>query len=193
MPSLGARPPPNAQTIASTKYDSNAAWSALAFRFSGRNMPSRMFTSVVQKFIVSSGVMCWNDFFISKMVLGTYLSTSSRMYFEGNSGFFHLAFTAYSGTTRLIQDWIMLYHWSFSETYTMPARVAVAGVANFKLRISKMSFMCGNRRMRSFEGSVSSRLSSIVEFMDSIQFASRSPSRMIHFGSSSGMVASSRM
>ena len=67
-------------------------------------MPSSTFTRVVQKFMVSRGVMCWNDFFISKIVFGTYLSTSSRMYLDGNSGFFHFALTAYSGTTLLIQD-----------------------------------------------------------------------------------------
>ena len=35
--------------------------------------------------------------------------------------------------------------------------------------------------------SVSIRLSSITLFMDSIQFASKSPSSMIHFGNSSGI------
>mmetsp|Transcript_3565 Transcript_3565/g.14844 ORF Transcript_3565/g.14844 Transcript_3565/m.14844 type:complete len:228 (+) Transcript_3565:135-818(+) len=43
--------------------------------------------------------------------------------------------------------------------------------------------MCVLSGMRSFEASVSIRLSSMTEFMLSIQLASRSPSRMIHFGS----------
>ena len=47
--------------------------------------------------------------------------------------------------------------------------------------------------MRSLEASVSSRLSSITEFMFSIQFVSRSPSRMIHLGFWSGIVARSRI
>ena len=41
--------------------------------------------------------------------------------------------------------------------------------------------------MRSFDASVSMRLSSMTEFIDSIQLASRSPSKMIHFGFSSGI------
>lgn len=176
-----------------TKYISNRPWSALLLTFSGLMQPSRMLTSVVRKFIVASGVMCEYAFFISKMVPGMYLSNSSRIHWQGWLGSFHLAFSAYGRITRVTQLSAMLRHWSPSEMYRMPARVAVAGVANLRSRISKMSFMCGSRRMRSLEGSVSRRLSSITLFMDSIQLASRSPSSRIHLGLSSGTLASSRM
>mmetsp|Transcript_10255 Transcript_10255/g.30177 ORF Transcript_10255/g.30177 Transcript_10255/m.30177 type:complete len:227 (-) Transcript_10255:5041-5721(-) len=53
--------------------------------------------------------------------------------------------------------------------------------------------MWGLSGMRSFDASVSIRLSSMTLFMDSIQFASRSPSSMIHFGSSSGIAPMFRM
>lgn len=71
-------------------------------------------------------------------------------------------------------------------------RVTIAR-AYLRSRISNTSFMWGSRRMRSLDGSVSRRLSSMVEFMDSIQLASRSPSSRIHLGSSEGWLASSRM
>ena len=75
----------------------------------------------------------------------------------------------------------------------MPARDTVAGVAWRRSRISKIICMCGLSGMRSFDASVSIRLSSITEFIDSIQLASRSPSSMIHLGCSSGMLPRSRM
>ena len=53
--------------------------------------------------------------------------------------------------------------------------------------------MLPSSRMRSLEARVSSRLSSITEFMFSIQLASRSPSRMIHLGLESGALAMSRI
>mmetsp|Transcript_8984 Transcript_8984/g.26040 ORF Transcript_8984/g.26040 Transcript_8984/m.26040 type:complete len:329 (-) Transcript_8984:5037-6023(-) len=88
----------------------------------------------------------------------------------------------------------MLRHWKPSsvEMYRMPARLTVAGVACFRSRISKIMRMCGFRGMRSLDARVRSRLSSMTEFMDSIQFASRSPSSMSHFGSSSGICDKSR-
>jgi len=64
----------------------------------------------------------------------------------------------------------------------IPARYTVAGVANFKFLISKISLICGFKTIRSFDASVKSLLSSMTEFIDSIQFASRSPSSAIHFG-----------
>ena len=77
--------------------------------------------------------------------------------------------------------------------YRMPARLVVAGVACLRSRISKIMRMCDLSGMRSFEASVSILLSSITEFIDSIQLASRSPSRMIHLGFSSGIWPRSRM
>jgi hypothetical protein len=57
MPSFSTSAPPKAQMQANTKYISNSAWSALLLRFSGLSTPSRMFTSVVTKFMVPRGVM----------------------------------------------------------------------------------------------------------------------------------------
>ena len=71
-------------------------------------------------------------------------------------------------TTRVSQDWTMLFHCVPSLMYRMPARVAVAGVAYLRSLISKISFMWGSSRMRSFEGNVRRRLSSITLFMLSI-------------------------
>mmetsp|Transcript_29475 Transcript_29475/g.95503 ORF Transcript_29475/g.95503 Transcript_29475/m.95503 type:complete len:94 (+) Transcript_29475:672-953(+) len=59
----------------------------------------------------------------------------------------------------------------------IPARLTVAGVAKRRSRISKSMRMCGFKGMRSFEARVSILLSSITEFMDSIQLASRSPTK----------------
>lgn len=56
----------------------------------------------------------------------------------------------------------MLRHCTPSLIYRMPARVAVAGVAYLRSRISNMSFMWPSTRMRSLEGRVSRRLSSIT-------------------------------
>mmetsp|Transcript_31121 Transcript_31121/g.92727 ORF Transcript_31121/g.92727 Transcript_31121/m.92727 type:complete len:237 (-) Transcript_31121:4046-4756(-) len=193
MPSLAHRPPPNAQIMANTKYISNMLCSVLLLTFSGLRQPSRMLTSVVTKFMVLSGVMWLYAFFISRIVSGMYLSKNSVNHLHTTDGSFHLARSAYALTTRLVHETVMLRHCWPSEMYRMPARVAVAGVANLRSRISKMSFMCGSRRMRSLDGSVSRRLSSMTEFIDSIQLASRSPSSMIHLGLSSGMLASSRM
>ena len=53
--------------------------------------------------------------------------------------------------------------------------------------------MLTKSRMRSFDARVRRRLSSITEFMFSIQLASRSPSRMIHFGLLSAAFAMSRI
>mmetsp|Transcript_18178 Transcript_18178/g.40328 ORF Transcript_18178/g.40328 Transcript_18178/m.40328 type:complete len:245 (-) Transcript_18178:372-1106(-) len=69
----------------------------------------------------------------------------------------------------------------------MPALETVAGVANLRSLISNMRLMCALRGMRSLEARVSILLSSITLFIDSIQLASRSPSRMIHLGFSSGI------
>mmetsp|Transcript_33759 Transcript_33759/g.73785 ORF Transcript_33759/g.73785 Transcript_33759/m.73785 type:complete len:219 (-) Transcript_33759:815-1471(-) len=193
MPSLGASAPPNAHTHASTNHISKMLSSALLLMFSGLSIPSSTLTSVVTQFIVASGVMCEYVFFISKIIAGMYVSTSFSITCTGNSGSLNFAFAAKAGTARCTHELVMLRHWVASEMYRMPARVAVAGVANFRSRISKMSFMCGSRRMRSLEGSVSRRLSSMVEFMLSIQLASRSPSSRIHLGSVSGWLASSRM
>mmetsp|Transcript_24996 Transcript_24996/g.41821 ORF Transcript_24996/g.41821 Transcript_24996/m.41821 type:complete len:219 (+) Transcript_24996:5601-6257(+) len=193
MPSLGASAPPNAHTHASTNHISKTLSSALLLMFSGLSIPSRMYTSVVTQFIVARGVMWLNVFFISKIVLGTYFSISIIIVVSGNCGSLNLALVAKAGTDLVIQEVIMLRHWVASEMYKMPARVAVAGVANFRSRISKMSFMWGSKRMRSLDGSVSRRLSSMVEFMLSIQLASRSPSSRIHLGSVSGWLARSRM
>ena len=71
--------------------------------------------------------------------------------------------------------------------------MTVAGDAYARSRISKIIFMFISMRMRSLEASVSSRLSSITEFMFSIQLASRSPSRMTHFGLESGAFCMSRI
>mmetsp|Transcript_12959 Transcript_12959/g.30930 ORF Transcript_12959/g.30930 Transcript_12959/m.30930 type:complete len:246 (+) Transcript_12959:1511-2248(+) len=75
----------------------------------------------------------------------------------------------------------------------MPARETVAGVAKLRSRISKIILMWGFRGMRSLEARVRILLSSITLFIDSIQFASKSPSRMIHLGLVSGMVPSDRI
>ena len=53
--------------------------------------------------------------------------------------------------------------------------------------------MCCFSWIRSLEGSVSSRLSSMTLFMDSIQLASRSPSSMIHLGWRSETMPRSRI
>jgi len=82
---------------------------------------------------------------------------------------------------------------SSAEMYRMPARETVAGVAKRRSRISKIMRMYGFSGMRSLEASVSMRLSSITEFMDSIQLASRSPSSMIHLGFSFSIWPRSRM
>ena len=72
--------------------------------------------------------------------------------------------------------------------------MTVAGDAYARSRISKMRRMCASTLMRSFEGRVSVLLSSMTEFMFSIQLASRSPSRMSHFGPCDGSaLAISRM
>jgi len=63
----------------------------------------------------------------------------------------------------------------------IPALETVAGVVNFKNLISKIIFMCGFKGILSFEASVKSLLSSMTELIDSIQFASKSPSRILHF------------
>ena len=67
------------------------------------------------------------------------------------------------------------------------------GTRNARSRISKIIRMCGISRIRSFDGRVSSRLSSITEFIFSIQLASRSPSRMIQPLPFSGAFARSRI
>jgi hypothetical protein len=64
----------------------------------------------------------------------------------------------------------------------IPALDTVAGVANLKSLISKSILMCGLRTILSLEASVKILLSSMTEFIDSIQFASKSPSRTNHFG-----------
>ena len=73
-----------------------------------------MLTRDVTKFIVPSGVMCEYDFFISKMVCGTYFSKRPWNHSTGPS-VFHFALVMYSGTTRLIQLWAMLFHCMASE------------------------------------------------------------------------------
>lgn len=85
----------------------------------------------------------------------------------------------------------MFSHWVDSEMYRIPALVAVAGVANLRFLISNTSLVWGSTLILSLEGKVSSLLSSMTEFIDSIQLASRSPSKMIHFGSSSCELAMS--
>mmetsp|Transcript_47925 Transcript_47925/g.133614 ORF Transcript_47925/g.133614 Transcript_47925/m.133614 type:complete len:247 (+) Transcript_47925:2798-3538(+) len=75
----------------------------------------------------------------------------------------------------------------------MPARETVAGVAYLRSRISKIMRMCALSGMRSFDARVSILLSSITEFIDSIQLASRSPSSTIHFIFVSGMLPRSRI
>ena len=75
----------------------------------------------------------------------------------------------------------------------MPARDTVAGVAKSRSRISNTMRMLLLSGMRSFDASVSMRLSSMTEFIDSIQFASRSPSSTIHLGSTSSICPSVRM
>mmetsp|Transcript_13996 Transcript_13996/g.13519 ORF Transcript_13996/g.13519 Transcript_13996/m.13519 type:complete len:248 (-) Transcript_13996:622-1365(-) len=71
--------------------------------------------------------------------------------------------------------------------YRIPALLTVAGVANLKSLISKINLMWGLRGTRSLDAKVSILLSSMTEFILSIQFASRSPSNMIHLGLSSGI------
>lgn len=68
----------------------------------------------------------------------------------------------------------------------IPALETVAGVANLKSLISKIIRMCGFSTIRSLEASVKILLSSMTEFIDSIQLASKSPSKMIHLGLVSG-------
>ena len=75
----------------------------------------------------------------------------------------------------------------------MPARETVAGDAKRRSRISNTRRMCGLSGMRSLDASVSSLLSSMTEFMLSIQLASRSPSSRIHLASPPGSLARSRM
>ena len=69
----------------------------------------------------------------------------------------------------------------------IPALDTVAGVANLKSLISKIILMCGLRTIRSFDARVRILLSSMTEFIDSIQFASKSPSNIIHLGLVSGI------
>lgn len=69
-----------------------------------------------------------------------------------------------------------------SEIKRIPALDTVAGVANLRSRISKSILMCGLSTIRSFEARVKILLSSMTEFIDSIQLASRSPSSTIHLG-----------
>lgn len=69
----------------------------------------------------------------------------------------------------------------------IPALDTVAGVANLKSLISKIILMCGLSTIRSLEARVRILLSSMTEFIDSIQFASKSPSNMIHLGLVSGI------
>lgn len=74
--------------------------------------------------------------------------------------------------------------------YKIPALEEVAGVANLRSLISKIHLISPLMGILSLLARVRILLSSITEFMDSIQLASRSPSRMIHLGfSSSGSSA----
>jgi len=61
-----------------------------------------------------------------------------------------------------------------------PALDTVAGVAFFKLEISKISYMEAVNGILSFDTKVSTLLSSITVFSDSIQSGSISPSKTVN-------------
>mmetsp|Transcript_18169 Transcript_18169/g.40278 ORF Transcript_18169/g.40278 Transcript_18169/m.40278 type:complete len:210 (-) Transcript_18169:916-1545(-) len=69
---------------------------------------------------------------------------------------------------------------SDSFMYRMPALLTVAGVAFLREFISKTMRMASDRGMRSLDTRVSTLLSSMTVFMDSIQTASMSPSSTTH-------------
>lgn len=75
----------------------------------------------------------------------------------------------------------------------IPALDTVAGVAVLKWLISNNSLMEGVRGIRSLLASVSTLLSSMTVFRDSIHIGSMSPSRTIHLGPSPDMLARSRI
>lgn len=75
----------------------------------------------------------------------------------------------------------------------MPARDTVAGVAVFRCEISNSRRIVGVSGMRSLLASVSTLLSSITVFSDSIHIGSMSPSKMIHLGPSCDTFARSRI
>lgn len=66
--------------------------------------------------------------------------------------------------------------------YRIPALETVAGVANLRSLISNNIFIQFLSTILPLLARVSSLLSSITEFILSIQLASKSPSRMIHLG-----------
>ena len=70
---------------------------------------------------------------------------------------------------------------SASLMYRMPARDTVAGVALASELISKIIRIASERGMRSLDTSVSTLLSSMTVFIDSIHTASMSPSSTTHF------------
>ena len=63
-----------------------------------------------------------------------------------------------------------------------PARLTVAGEPFLRFEISKMRRIERESGMRSFETRVSTLLSSITVFIDSIHSASMSPSSITHLG-----------
>ena len=69
---------------------------------------------------------------------------------------------------------------SLSLMYSTPARETVAGLALRRCEISKMRRIAGVSGIRSLETSVSTLLSSMTVFIDSIHSASMSPSSTTH-------------
>lgn len=69
---------------------------------------------------------------------------------------------------------------SDSLIYNTPAHDTVAGVACLRFDISKKSLMAGVNGNLSFETSVSTLLSSMTVFRDSIHSGSISPSKIAH-------------
>jgi len=82
---------------------------------------------------------------------------------------------------------------SLSFRKRTPARETVAGEALRRWDISNMSRIGADSGMRSFETRVSTLLSSITVFIDSIHSASMSPSSMTHLGAAEGDLEKSRI
>ena len=119
------------------------------------------------------------SFFMNSSVSATYLSK----HFSNASATAAGASTGCS-CSFTVHDLMRARHWKpvAAEMYSMPARDTVAGLAYTRSRISNSMRMWGFSGMRSLDASVSILLSSMTLFMDSIQLASRSPSRIIHLG-----------
>mmetsp|Transcript_25091 Transcript_25091/g.29682 ORF Transcript_25091/g.29682 Transcript_25091/m.29682 type:complete len:207 (-) Transcript_25091:5748-6368(-) len=181
----------NAEPIAHTQQKQKVCSIVSAFsNVLGDNKPSNINNSVAIRFISCNGIIPMVLILSQRNVVQQYLSKhacnhpfcSSVNFLASDSGNCTDC-CALPLSHALIHDLHCVP--SSALIYKIPARLTVAGVAYFKSRISKIIFIFSFSGILSFEGNVKILLSSITEFIDSIQFASKSPSNIIHFGLSS--------